>query len=140
MTVSSEDELAGLKRIGRIVAETLEAMGRAIEPGMTTLELDRIGRGLLEAAGARPAPELLYAFPGATCISVDEEIAHGIPGPRRIAPGDLVFWSEDGTQSGIYHVAMYLGDDQMIEAPTFGMTVRVTSMRYSGIMPYAVRL
>jgi len=55
-------------------------------------------------------------------------------------PGDLVFWSSDGSQSGIYHVAIYLGDDQMIEAPTFGMTVRVTSMRYSGIMPYAVRL
>ena len=55
-------------------------------------------------------------------------------------PGDLVFWSSDGSQSGIYHVAIYLGDDTMIEAPTFGMTVRVTPMRYSGIMPYAVRL
>ena len=55
-------------------------------------------------------------------------------------PGDLVFWSSDGSQSGIYHVAIYLGDDTMIEAPTFGMTVRVTSMRYSGVMPYAVRL
>ena len=54
-------------------------------------------------------------------------------------PGDLVFWSSDGSQSGIYHVAIYLGDDMMIEAPTFGMTVRVTSMRYSGVMPYAVR-
>ncbi|GBU19089.1 MULTISPECIES: type I methionyl aminopeptidase [Methylobacterium] len=102
MTVSSEDELAGLKRIGRIVAETLEAMGRAIEPGMTTLELDRIGRGLLEAAGARPAPELLYAFPGATCISVDEEIAHGIPGPRRIAPGDLVNIDVSAEKDGLF--------------------------------------
>ena len=54
-------------------------------------------------------------------------------------PGDLVFWSSDGSQSGIYHVAIYLGDDTMIEAPTFGMTVRVTPMRYSGVMPYAVR-
>ncbi|WP_240038148.1 C40 family peptidase [Actinomyces procaprae] len=54
-------------------------------------------------------------------------------------PGDLVFWSSNGTQSGIYHVAMYLGNGQMIEAPTFGYTVRVTSMRYSGVMPYAVR-
>ncbi|GEP05850.1 type I methionyl aminopeptidase [Methylobacterium oxalidis] len=90
MTVSSEDELAGLKRIGRIVADTLQAMGRAIEPGMTTRELDRIGRECLEAAGARPAPEMVYAFPGATCISVNEEIAHGIPGARRIRPGDLV--------------------------------------------------
>ena len=57
-----------------------------------------------------------------------------------VQPGDLVFWSSDGSQSGIYHVAIYLGDDMMIEAPTFGMTVRVTSMRYSGVMPYAVRL
>ncbi|KQP41654.1 type I methionyl aminopeptidase [Methylobacterium sp. Leaf106] len=90
MTVSNDDELAGLKRIGRIVADTLEAMGKAIEPGMTTLDLDGIGRRIMEAAGARPAPELVYAFPGATCISVNEEIAHGIPSDRRINPGDLV--------------------------------------------------
>ncbi|WP_328703749.1 MULTISPECIES: NlpC/P60 family protein [Actinomyces] len=54
-------------------------------------------------------------------------------------PGDLVFWSSNGTQSGIYHVAMYLGDGQVIEAPTFGYTVRVTSLHYAGVMPYAVR-
>lgn len=90
MTVSSEDDLAALALIGRIVANTLEAMAKTIEPGMTTIELDAIGRAGLEAAGGRPAPELLYAFPGATCISVNEEIAHGIPGSRRIAPGDLV--------------------------------------------------
>ncbi len=90
MTVSSDDELAALKRIGRIVADTLEMMGRSLEPGMTTRELDGIGRAVLEAAGARPAPEMAYAFPGATCISVNEEIAHGIPGERRIAAGDLV--------------------------------------------------
>jgi methionyl aminopeptidase len=90
MTVSSDDELAGLKKIGRIVANTLDLMGKAIEPGMTTLELDQVGRRYLEAAGARSAPETIYAFPGATCISVNEEIAHGIPGPRTISPGDLV--------------------------------------------------
>ncbi len=90
MTISSEDDLAALKAIGRIVAETLAAMGRAVEPGMTTAELDGIGRAILAAAGARPAPELAYGFPGATCISVNEEVAHGIPGDRRIAPGDLV--------------------------------------------------
>lgn len=90
MTVSSEDELAALREIGRIVADALAAMGRAIEPGMTTLELDQFGRRLMENAGARPAPELAYDFPGATCISVNEEIARGIPGPREIRPGDLV--------------------------------------------------
>jgi methionyl aminopeptidase len=65
-------------------------MGAAIEPGMTTGELDRIGRGILEAAGARSGPELCYHFPGATCISVNEEIAHGVPVERRIMAGDLV--------------------------------------------------
>jgi methionyl aminopeptidase len=90
VTVSSEDDLAGLKRIGRIVAEALEIMGKAIEPGITERELDRIGRAYMEAAGARPAPEMVYGFPGATCISVNERIAHGIPGDRRIEPGDLV--------------------------------------------------
>ncbi|HJE22789.1 MAG TPA: type I methionyl aminopeptidase [Methylorubrum populi] len=90
MTVSNDDDLAGLKQIGRIVADALEMMGKAIEPGMTTRDLDRIGRTFLETAGARPAPELVYAFPGATCISINEEIAHGIPGDRAIQPGDLV--------------------------------------------------
>ncbi len=90
MTVSGDDDLTGLKQIGRIVADTLEAMRKSIEPGMTTRELDRVGRAFMEAAGGRPAPEMLYAFPGATCISVNEEIAHGIPGDRRIRPGDLV--------------------------------------------------
>ena len=55
-------------------------------------------------------------------------------------PGDLIFWSSDGSAGSIYHVAIYLGNDQMIEAPTFGVPVRVTGVRYSGIMPYAVRL
>lgn len=57
-----------------------------------------------------------------------------------LQPGDLVFWSSNGTQSGIYHVAIYIGGGQMIEAPVPGQTVRVTSMRYSGgLMPYGVR-
>lgn len=55
-------------------------------------------------------------------------------------PGDLLFWSDDGSQPSIYHVAMFLGDDQMIEAPTFGQTVRETKVRHQGLMPNAVRL
>ncbi|WP_210528942.1 type I methionyl aminopeptidase [Rubellimicrobium arenae] len=90
MTITNEDDLEDLKAIGRIVANTLQAMGRAMEPGMTTRELDGIGRALLEREGATPAPESTYDFPGATCISVNEEIAHGIPGDRVIRAGDLV--------------------------------------------------
>jgi methionyl aminopeptidase len=90
MTIDSEDDLDKLKRIGRICADTLQAMGKALEPGMTTKELDEIGRALLEQQGARSAPELTYQFPGATCISVFPDIAHGIPGDRVLQAGDLV--------------------------------------------------
>ena len=55
--------------------------------------------------------------------------------------GDLIFWSSNGAQSGIYHVAMYLGGGEMIEAPTFGVPVRITGVySWGSIMPYAVRL
>ena len=90
MTITNADELAGLQVIGKLVATTLQAMARAMEPGMTTRELDGIGRRLLEAEGAQSAPEVTYGFPGATCISVNDEIAHGIPGDRVLAAGDLV--------------------------------------------------
>jgi methionyl aminopeptidase len=90
MTIESEDDLDKLKRSGRIVARTLQAMGEALEPGITTKELDEIGRTLLEKEGARSAPEITYNFPGATCISIGPDVAHGIPGPRRVAAGDLI--------------------------------------------------
>jgi methionyl aminopeptidase len=90
MTISSQEDLEKLRTIGRLVAQTLEAMGKALEPGMTTAELDDIGRRLLEAEGARSAPELAYGFPGATCISVGPDVAHGVPGDQKICAGDLV--------------------------------------------------
>ncbi|NJM36268.1 MAG: type I methionyl aminopeptidase [Rhodomicrobium sp.] len=90
MTIENDNDLEALKRIGGIVARTLQAMGKALEPGMTTRELDEIGRALLEREGAQPAPALTYGFPGATCISVFPDIAHGIPGDRVLVAGDLV--------------------------------------------------
>ncbi len=90
MTIENERDIEGLKRVGRLVATVLDTMLARLEPGMTTAQLDGIGRALLEQAGARSAPELTYDFPGATCISLNEEAAHGIPGSRRIAAGDVV--------------------------------------------------
>lgn len=102
MTITHQDELDGLQAVGRIVADVLQGMARAMEPGMTTRELDGIGRRLLEAAGARSAPELTYGFPGATCISVGEEIAHGIPGERVLAAGDLVNIDVSAEKAGFF--------------------------------------
>lgn len=90
MTIENEDQLAKLRTIGNLVARTLTAMGKALEPGMTTRELDDIGRALLEAEGARSAPEVTYGFPGATCISVGPDCAHGIPGDTVVKAGDLI--------------------------------------------------
>lgn len=102
MTITHEDELTGLKEIGRVVANVLRAMGRELEPGITTKELDEIGRKLLEREGALSAPQSTYAFPGATCISVNEEIAHGIPGDRKIAAGDLVNIDVSASKNGYF--------------------------------------
>lgn len=90
MSIESQKDLVGLKRIGRIVGLTLREMAGQVQPGMTTAELDAIGEATLARYGARPAPRLVYGFPGATCISLNDEAAHGIPGKRVIRPGDLV--------------------------------------------------
>jgi methionyl aminopeptidase len=90
MSIGSTSDLEGLRRIGRVVAETLAAMRAAVRIGMTTVELDRVAAETFARAGARSAPKVTYGFPGTTCISVNDEIVHGIPGPRRLAPGDVV--------------------------------------------------
>ncbi|MGD9835694.1 MAG: type I methionyl aminopeptidase [Piscinibacter sp.] len=90
MTIESRDDIEGLQRVGAIVSRVLARMLDALEPGMTTAELDALGERWLAEAGARPAPRLAYDFPGATCISINEEAAHGIPGARMIRRGDLV--------------------------------------------------
>jgi methionyl aminopeptidase len=90
MSIQNEQDLIALQKIGRIVAQCLQYMASKLEPGITTFELDQLGQAFLEKHGARSAPKLVYNFPGSTCISVNEEAAHGIPGPRILGAGDLV--------------------------------------------------
>ena len=90
MTIETEDDVVALKRIGSIVSSVLQQMLDAAEPGMTTGELDALGGQLLARHGARSAPKLAYGFPGSTCISINEEAAHGIPGERVIRAGDVL--------------------------------------------------
>jgi methionyl aminopeptidase len=102
MTITGEDDLARLKAIGHVCALARDAMAAALRPGITTAELDQIGARILEQNGARSAPMLAYDFPGFTCISVDEEIAHGIPGDRVIAAGNLVNIDVSAELDGVY--------------------------------------
>lgn len=90
MSVGSERDLKGLWRVGRVVAETLRLMVARVRAGITTADLDRIATEFLATEGARSAPRLVYDFPGSTCISINDEAVHGIPGTRLLEPGDLV--------------------------------------------------
>ncbi len=115
MSITNEHELEKMKDISFIVAQTLKKMRDYAAVGMSTKELDAYGAHLFKKAGARSAPKLAYNFPGATCISVNREIAHGIPSAKKIlANGDLInidvsaekdgFWSDNGS-------SFVLGDD-----------------------------
>ncbi len=90
MTIRNQLDIDGILNAGRVVARVRDAMLQAIEPGMTTAELDKLGGALLNGHGARSAPRVMYDFPGATCININEEAAHGVPGPRVIRAGDVV--------------------------------------------------
>lgn len=107
MSITNESELIGMQRISQVVGTTLKRMRAYAKVGMSTKELDEYGGEILKSYGAKSAPFETYRFPGYTCISVNEEAAHGIPSDQKILKeGDLVnidvsaeldgFWSDNG--------------------------------------------
>jgi methionyl aminopeptidase len=90
MTVQSSGDIAGMRAAGALVGQALREMRSVVEPGMTTEQLDDVGADFLRRRGARSAPQLTYDFPGFNCISVNDEVVHGIPGPRVLRPNDVV--------------------------------------------------
>ena len=102
MIIKTDDELEGLKACGRAVAKTIRLMGEALEPGMTAKELDDLGRSILEREGAESAPEKVYAFPGATCISIEPVIAHGWADDQPMKAGNLVNIDVSACKNGYF--------------------------------------
>ena len=102
MIVKTDEELQALKEIGYICAKVRDTMQEATKPGITTKELDNIAKELFEEHGAISAPIRDEKFPGQTCISVNEEVAHGIPGKRVIREGDLVNIDVSALKNGYY--------------------------------------
>src|SRR5690349_17935108 len=90
MSVDTPEALKGLRRAGRVVALALQVLKDAVAPGVSTGQLDRIAAGVFASHGARSGPILTYGYPGSICISVDEQVVHGVPGERVLEPGELV--------------------------------------------------
>ena len=115
MTVDQDEDLAGLQLAGRAVAEARDAMLAAARPGVSTADLDAVGREVLDRHGAQPAPPTV-GFPAATCVSLTGEAAHGIPTPDRVlADGDLLnvdvsaelhgYWADTGASAAVGRVS-----------------------------------
>jgi methionyl aminopeptidase len=102
MSIGSPEELEALKAAGRVVAEAIRAMRVQARPGVTTAELDEISARVFARAGARSGPQLDYGFPGTSCISVNDEAVHGVPGERRLTDGDLVKLDVTAELDGFY--------------------------------------
>ena len=90
MSINGPEELEHLRTAGKIARRVLNAMKERVRAGVTTAELDEIGAQIMREYGAQSAPSLVYQFPGANCISVNEEAVHGIPGGRELQAGDLL--------------------------------------------------
>lgn len=90
MSINEPGEMAGMRAAGEVVRRMLDAMKAEVRPGVTTAELDEVGAKVMQAQGAQSAPALVYQFPGVSCISVNDEAVHGIPGKRALQQGDLV--------------------------------------------------
>jgi methionyl aminopeptidase len=90
MSITTTEEFEKLRACGAIVAKALRTMAAEVRPGVTTKELSEIGAKILAAHGAHASPPMVYGFPGDVCISVNDEVVHGVPGSRTIQSGDLV--------------------------------------------------
>ncbi|MBX0334486.1 type I methionyl aminopeptidase [Pontibacter sp. HSC-14F20] len=103
MSIDSEEDLEGIKRVSEAVAFTLKQMREHAKPGMTTKELDDFGYQILQSCKAQSAPKVTYDFPGYTCISINNEAAHGIPSDKTVLKdGDLVNIDVSAELNGYY--------------------------------------
>ncbi len=90
MIASHERELEGMRRSGRLAAQVRDRVAEAMAPGVTTRELEAYADELIRAGGGESAFRGYHGYPGGICLSINDEVVHGIPGPRRIMPGDVV--------------------------------------------------
>src|SRR5215217_4901788 len=84
------DQVRLMRRAGLVVADALAAVREQVRPGLTTADLDAVAAEVIRAAGATPSFLGYHGFPATLCVSVNDEVVHGIPGSRVLEPGDVV--------------------------------------------------
>jgi methionyl aminopeptidase len=102
ISLKSPRELEAMREAARVVALTIAELRAAIRPGMLTQELGRLAAQCFKRYGARSGTLGYYGFPGQLCVSVNEEVVHGIPGKRRIEEGDIVKLDVVAVKNGYY--------------------------------------
>ena len=90
ISLKSPREIECMRRAGRLTAQARALAGSMVRPGVTTHEIDTAVRKFIESHGAKPSFLGYSGFPGSACISINEEVIHGIPGPRKLKEGDIV--------------------------------------------------
>jgi methionyl aminopeptidase len=90
VSINGPEEMQAMREAGRVVRRVIDAMKAQVRPGVTTRQLDEVGAEVMRQNGAQSAPTLVYNFPGANCISLNEEAVHGIPSDRQIQNGDVL--------------------------------------------------
>ena len=90
ITIKSDREIELMRKAGEIVGNTHNYLKKYIKPGITTKELDKLANDFILKSDATPSFKNLYGFPGTICISVNEEVVHGIPSNRKLKNGDIV--------------------------------------------------
>ncbi len=90
ISIKSEREIELLRIAGKVVGDTHHYLEPFIKPGITTAELDKLAEDYIRSQGCTPSFKGLYGFPGSVCISLNEEVVHGIPGKRKIKEGDII--------------------------------------------------
>jgi len=88
--LKSEEDLEILRVSGRILARIMQKLEGIVKPGISTAEIDSLAEGLIREAGCKPAFKGYRGYPAAVCISLNEEVVHGIPGPRIVTENDIV--------------------------------------------------
>ncbi|MFB9277440.1 type I methionyl aminopeptidase [Cohnella cellulosilytica] len=90
IAIRSREELAGIRRAGRLAGRLRRRLGTLVKPGVTTMELNRIAERYMREHGARAAQQGYHGYPYAICAAVNDCVCHGMPDGRRLAEGDLV--------------------------------------------------